>query len=70
LITATGWTWDYIDENMTLPRLASLTAYWRSHPPTHVIAAAFTGIKPQNAETDIMEGKGKKADFEDLPEYE
>ena len=46
LITSLGWTWDYIDEHMTLPRLTVLSAYWQNHPPTHIALAAFLDIKP------------------------
>jgi hypothetical protein len=33
LITATGWTWEYIGEYMTIPRLDALIAYWDTFPP-------------------------------------
>jgi len=37
----TGWTWEYIDDYMTLPRLEALTRYARNAPPVHVSAAAI-----------------------------
>ncbi len=46
LITITGWTWEYIDEQMTLPRLYGLSDYWRDHPPLHILIGAFLGVKP------------------------
>lgn len=61
LITVTGWTWEYIDENMTLPRLAGLSAYWESHPPTHIIAAAYAGIEPKE--------KGGNANADGVPDF-
>lgn len=42
----TGWTWDYIDEYLTLPRLNALIDYWAQCPPMHITAALFAGIKP------------------------
>jgi hypothetical protein len=32
---------------LTLPELDELLAYWRDHPPLHVLAAAYLGVKPQ-----------------------
>lgn len=46
IIACTGWTWDYIGEHMTLDRLGALTKYWNSHPPMHLMVAAYLGIKP------------------------
>lgn len=43
---STGWTWDYVAEHVDLPRLEALTRYWEGHPPTHVMVAAYFGIKP------------------------
>jgi len=53
LITVTGWTWDYIDDEMTLPRLEALNKYWSDFPPVHLTMAAYVGIKPKKG--------GKKA---------
>jgi hypothetical protein len=44
-ITATGWTWEYIDEFLTLPRLNALFEHWAEYPPVHITAALFAGIK-------------------------
>ena len=41
LVTATGMTWEYIDESMTLPRMADLTAHWSKSPPTHLLVKAL-----------------------------
>lgn len=41
LITVTGWTWEYIDECMTLPRLEELRIYWADSPPIHLAFIAF-----------------------------
>jgi hypothetical protein len=46
--------------NMTLPRLYSLTQYWRDNPPLHILIGAFLGVKPsgkslKNKEPDLAE---------------
>ena len=44
---ATGWTWEYVGECLTLPRLTSLIEHWNRYPPVAVTAAAFAGYKPK-----------------------
>ena len=51
---ATGWTYEYIDEFVTLPRLAALDAHWAKHPPVHMSVAAFAGIKMQAPPTQAV----------------
>jgi hypothetical protein len=49
LVTFTGWTWDYIDQQMTLPRLLALTRVWETCPPVPlslIMISAALGIKP------------------------
>jgi hypothetical protein len=43
LIAATGWTWEYIGEWMTLPRVYALFDHWKQWPPMHITAALFAG---------------------------
>lgn len=52
LITATGWTWEYIDENMDFFRLHELMEYWKEFPLPHVnlqrlvhLVAGLGGVK-------------------------
>jgi hypothetical protein len=40
---STGWTWEYIGQCLTLPRLEAMYAHWRRFPPVHVSAALFAG---------------------------
>ena len=49
-MTVTGWTWDYIEDNLTLPRVYALMNYWGKHPPLHVMVAAYLGIKDEAEE--------------------
>ena len=44
-----GWTWEYIDDNMTIPRLRAITEYQNSNPPTHVLVAAYMGVGTKSA---------------------
>jgi hypothetical protein len=44
LSTCFGWTWEYIDEFVTLPRLKEITAYQKKHPALHELVAAFMGV--------------------------
>ena len=43
-MTFPGWTWEYIDQNMTLPRLTALNKYWQKYPPVHCLIAAYLGV--------------------------
>ncbi len=56
LVTATGWTWEYIDETMTIPRLNGMRKYWESYPPTHISTArlcmAYLDIKPADHQAE------------------
>jgi hypothetical protein len=49
LISLTGWTWEYIDANMTFPRLYAMHRSWKSIPPPAIQLmriAAFLGVEP------------------------
>ena len=48
---AFGYTWEYIDEYFTLPRLFEVESYWTKYPPLHVIARTFVEIKEGPGET-------------------
>jgi hypothetical protein len=49
---------------MTLPQVEELCAYWRLHPPVHVLVAAFIGYEaPKTAEQEWAEGALSPADF-------
>lgn len=41
---STGWTWDYVLAEMTLPRLAAFIRIWRRRPPVDVMLAALLGL--------------------------
>ena len=41
----TGWSFEYIDDRMTIPRLEELIGYWSEFPPAHLCANAELGNK-------------------------
>ena len=43
IICETGWTWEYVDERMTLPRFRDLIDHWKTAPPLRVALGAFMG---------------------------
>jgi len=51
-----GWTYEYIDQHIDIPRLISLNSYWQKHPPLHLLAAAFMGVKGAGAEVPDQDG--------------
>lgn len=61
-MAATGWTWEYIDENMTLPRLAVMNKHWNVAPPVHISLARLNGAllekAPEAEKADGGDNKG------------
>jgi hypothetical protein len=59
LIAAFGWSWEYVDDQMTLPRLEIIWRQWKRFPPLHMMVGAYLGYgkkeaKPQNIPLDGM----------------
>lgn len=52
----TGWTWEYVDEEMTLPRCDGFVALWKQTPPLRttlrIIAGALGMKAPESGATD------------------
>ena len=46
-MTCTGQGWSQIDTEWDIPRLEAWNRYSRSHPPTHLMIAAYLGVKPE-----------------------
>jgi len=42
----TGWTWDYVEDTLTVSRLQALHKEWKRHPPLALMVAAYLGITP------------------------
>ncbi len=49
---STGMTYDEVLDQLDFPALQGFTDYWRSHPPVHVMVAAYLGIEPQSKPSD------------------
>lgn len=54
---STGWTWDYVAENIDLPRIGHLSNYWRRHPPVHILVASYMGIRPSEKPNEADEAE-------------
>lgn len=52
MIVTLGWTWEYIDDAMTIPRYVALVEYWKSWPPLHQLVAAWMGYKGERKEKE------------------
>lgn len=44
-MACTGWHWDDVGQQLDLPRLAAMNAYWQDNPPLHLLVKAFVGYK-------------------------
>jgi len=64
MMTFPGWTWEYIDDHMTMPRFNAMQRYWSKHPPLHILAAGMAGYrgKPDLPSPDEV--------LPELPEFE
>jgi hypothetical protein len=60
----TGWTWEYVGQYMTLPRLKALNKYWENNPPLHQqVQALFGGLGVDTTSTATPPEEGG---FDDL----
>lgn len=59
MIQSTGWTWDYIDQSMTVPRVVALFKHFDKSPPLHAMVAAYLGVNTSS-------GGGKSQDLGEL----
>jgi hypothetical protein len=55
IISATGWTRREV-EALTLHEANELLEYWSTHPPTHVLLAAFMKARPLRKSDGISSG--------------
>ena len=44
VITCTGWSWDQVDCDMDLPKLAALGKFHKQFPPIHKMIAEYLGV--------------------------
>lgn len=50
-----GYTWDYVEQHIDLPRLAAMNRYWDKHPPVHIMVAAYLGYGDESVEHGSMD---------------
>lgn len=50
-----GYTWDYVEQHMDLPRLAAFNRYWVKHPPVHLLVAAYLGAGENTVKDGTMD---------------
>ncbi len=48
-------------DNLTLPQVDELTAYWAENPPVHILVKAYMGV-----DTKGRSGGGHKPDEDEL----
>ncbi len=46
-----GWTWEYIDDHIDLPRMLALLNYQKENPPVHKLLAIFMGGSKKQSTT-------------------
>lgn len=52
MCTSLGWSWEAAREQLDIPRITALNAYWRVNPPTHVLVKAYLRYKPEASASD------------------
>jgi len=48
LAASYGWTYDYIDQHVTMSQLKDMSDYAKRNPPTHQLVAAYLGYEYQD----------------------
>ncbi len=61
IIDRTGWSWEYIDDHMDIPRLLKMNKFWRENPPLRDMVQAYLGIQ---IETEKDAGQQSEQDAE------
>lgn len=65
LIDAFGWSWEYIDEEMTMPRMMAVLKRWEVVPPLSIsIAGIASALGIVKREPSRLEDK--EQDFSEL----
>ena len=55
MATEFGWTWEYIDEYMTWPRMIELDGYWKIFPPIGAVLASFVSREEDQKTSDTSQ---------------
>jgi hypothetical protein len=62
-----GWTWDYVEETVTVERMMAMYDEWRINPPLTLMVKAYLGIK---GESPAAEQPFEPPAFLNLPDFE
>jgi len=66
VISLTGWTWEYVGRQMTLPRLYEMQGYWEQHPPVGDLVAAYLGYEARSTGLKPVPPKSSYGSAEEL----
>lgn len=55
-----GWTWEYVDNYMTIPRWNTICKEWLKCPPVYMSAALSAGIDLQKLEAEAAPQEEKE----------
>ena len=65
-MSAFGWTWEYIDDHMTLPRYYEISEQWAAWPPLHLAVLAYMGYEGKASEENKKKKDSNETSFADL----
>jgi hypothetical protein len=54
-----GWTYEYIDDHMTIPRVLEINAYQAKCPPLHIMVAGYLGIGSKSSKPSETDENGQ-----------
>jgi hypothetical protein len=54
-----GWTWEYIDAQMTIPRLLAINEYQSNAPPLHIMVASYFGLGKKAGDKSVGGKRGE-----------
>lgn len=61
LIASFCWTWEYIDNYVTIPQLAAITKYQSNHIPVQTMIQGYLGI--DTTKKEVIEEKQSFNEF-------
>lgn len=54
-----GWTYEYIDDHMTIPRVLEINGYQKKHPALHIMVAGYIGAGSTSAKPAEIDENGQ-----------
>jgi len=62
-VTETGWTWHYVDEQLTLSELFALYAHWNRSPTVRTMVAGYLGVEKKSVGSSDKSNLGELLDM-------